>query len=73
MLKKKEQALHTPILSGIVLHSDKRFFSRNQMERRQENVEFQLGLVILRGLFEKLLMYEPWALPVQQRCVNEVQ
>ena len=31
---------HTPILNGIVSLDTGKFFSRNQMETRQENVNF---------------------------------
>ena len=64
-IKEKEQTIHadyvllfwvckthTPILNGIVFLVTGKFFSRNQMETRQENVN-SFSLV-----FAKLLMYE---------------
>ena len=69
LVKEKEQTVrannvvvlsaHTPILNGIVFLVTGKFFSRNQVETRQQDVHLQLAsLVNLRCVFTKLLMYE---------------
>ena len=52
-----QNAQHTPILNGIIFLVTSKFFSRNQMETRQENVNILLDLENLRCVFAKLLMY----------------
>ena len=53
--------MYTRTLNGIVFLVTGKFFPKNRMKTRQENVDFKLGLANLRCVFAKLLMYEHYS------------